>query len=199
MHQSIQNNIWAGPRQTSIKTISRTSIPWLSPDKHVSACKKPGTNIGSAFHHAAIYHLEIIGPVWSAGKIYHKKCLHMKRDFRGPGLFRTHLFPRGQPWFPWHKRNCRPRSQREDLLEERRQFQLNGSHLNLQLKIVVEVWWWLLAWWWGGYRLWGWVLLMTLGMQKVIEIDYGVNTTLLGASGFSFFLPREFKTPDNAR
>ena len=36
-------------------------------------------------------------------------------------------------------------------------------------------------------------------VQKVIEIDYGVNTTLLGASGFSFFLPREFKTPDKAK
>ena len=67
----IQNNIWTVPRQRSIMRSSRTSIPWLSPDKHVSACKKPGTNIGSAFHHAAIYHLEINGSVCSTGKIYH--------------------------------------------------------------------------------------------------------------------------------
>ena len=87
MHQSIQNNIWALPRQTSIKTSSRTSIPWLSPDKHVSACKEPRTNIGSAFHHAAIYHLDINEPVCSAGKIYHNNVFVYEKIFSGTWPF----------------------------------------------------------------------------------------------------------------
>ena len=87
MYQSIQNIIWAVPRQTSIKTSSRTSIPWLSPDKHVSACKKPGTNIGSAFHHAAIYHLDINGPVYSAGTMYHNNVFAYEKIFSGTWPF----------------------------------------------------------------------------------------------------------------